>query len=648
MTPFDYDTAFSRNIGWLTQEEQARLRGSRVAIAGLGGVGGYHLLTLARLGVGGFRLADPDRFDLANFNRQTGATLATLGRAKLEVMTRAAREINPGLLLTGFPEGLTTENVDAFLEGVDVYVDGLDFFAFEARDMVFAACRRHGIPAVTAAPLGMGAALLVFTPEGMSFEEYFRFAGQPEDEKALRFLVGLAPAALQRAYLMDPTRVDLAAQRGPSTVMACELCAAIAATEVLKILLKRGPVRAAPWGYQFDAYQQRLVHTYRPWGMRNPLQRLTLAVARRKLAAYVAQRPPEAPPPQDIMEQLIELARWAPSGDNTQPWRFQVIDARHLVVHGFDTRDHCVYDLDGHASQLALGALLETLVLAAGHLKLRANIERRQGPDTHPTFDVALEPDAAIIPDPLAGFIRIRSVNRRPYSTRPLTTREKAELEAAVGPEWEVRWFEGWAARWRVAWLAFRNAHLRLTLPEAYAVHRDIIEWNARYSTDRVPDQAIGLDPLTLRLTRWVMTSWKRVRFFNRWLAGTLVPRLELDLLPGLACAAHFALIAKRAPQGVDDYIAAGRTVQRFWLAATRLGLQLQPEMTPVIFSRYAREGRAFSAAPHATREAQAIRDAFDRLMGSAAPRTLFLGRVGHAPVAFARSVRRPPKSLLT
>ena len=48
---FDYATAFSRNIGWLTPQEQESLRSKRVAIAGLGGVGGSHLLTLTRLGI---------------------------------------------------------------------------------------------------------------------------------------------------------------------------------------------------------------------------------------------------------------------------------------------------------------------------------------------------------------------------------------------------------------------------------------------------------------------------------------------------------------------------------------------------------------------------------------------------------------------
>jgi molybdopterin-synthase adenylyltransferase len=65
--------------------------------------------------------------------------------------------------------------------------------------------------------------------------------------------------------------------------MACQLCAGVAATEVLKILLGRGPVRAAPKGYHFDAYRNKLALTWRPGGNRNPLQRLLIALAKRKL-----------------------------------------------------------------------------------------------------------------------------------------------------------------------------------------------------------------------------------------------------------------------------------------------------------------------------------------------------------------------------
>lgn len=281
--PFDYATAFSRNVGWLTEDEQQSLRARRIAIAGMGGVGGFHLLTLARLGVEKFNIADLDTFEFANFNRQAGASMSTLGHPKVEVLAEMARDINPGADIRVFPQGVTADNLSDFFRDVDLYVDGLDFFAFDARERVFGWCADHSIPAVTVAPLGMSGGLLNFLPGTMSFEDYFGLARRPELEKAVRFLVGLAPALLHRHYLADRSRVDLRARKGPSTVVACQVCAGIAAGEALKILLGRGKVWAAPHGIQFDAYRNKLAHTWRPGGNRNPLNRLAIAIVRRQL-----------------------------------------------------------------------------------------------------------------------------------------------------------------------------------------------------------------------------------------------------------------------------------------------------------------------------------------------------------------------------
>ena len=280
---FDYAAAFSRNIGWITEPEQQILRSKRIAIAGMGGAGGAHLLALTRLGIGGFHIADFDTFEIHNLNRQAGASMSLLDRPKVEVMAELARDINPELELTAFTQGVTADNVPEFLNGVDLYVDGLDFFAFDARERVFAYCAQHGIPAVTVAPLGMSAALLNFLPGGMSFEDYFQLSGRPEMEKAVRFLIGLAPALLHRHYLADKSRVDLRAHKAPSTGMGCQLCAGIAGSEALKILLRRGQVLTAPHGIQFDAYRNKLAHTWRPGGNRNPLNRLAIAIARHQL-----------------------------------------------------------------------------------------------------------------------------------------------------------------------------------------------------------------------------------------------------------------------------------------------------------------------------------------------------------------------------
>ncbi len=350
-----------------------------------------------------------------------------------------------------------------------------------------------------------------------------------------------------------------------------------------------------------------------------------------------------------IIEEIIELARWAPSGDNTQPWRFEIVDDKHMVVHGFDTRKDCVYDFRGHGSHLAHGALLESISLAASGHGLKANISyRTESHAEHPLFDVIFTEEPNLHPDPLLLFIRDRSVQRRPYSTRSLTHDEKKTLTASVEPLYQIEWLEGLPLKLQMAKLLSRAGKLRLSIPEAYEVHRKIIQWDAQYSEDRVPDQAIGIDKITLRLMRWVMKSWHRVDFFNTFLAGSLVPRIELDIIPAVACAAHFFIIAKDKPDSIMDYIQAGRVLQRFWLSATKLNLQLQPEMSPLIFRNYHFNGVPVSIKKGADQAASEIAQKLNSLVKNtdAGKEIVFMGRIGSGRKSSARSVRLPLERL--
>jgi molybdopterin/thiamine biosynthesis adenylyltransferase len=653
---FDYDAAFSRNLGWVTEAEQQQLRQKCIAIAGLGGVGGSHLLTLTRLGIGKFKLADFDTFDIPNFNRQAGAMMSTVGQPKAEVLARMAKDINPELKITSYPGGVDKSNLDAFLDGVDLYVDSLDFFAFEARRNMFAACAAKGIPAITAAPLGMGTAMLIFMPGGMTFEEYFRLDGHDEFEQGIRFLLGLAPARLHNAYLVDPSRIDLENRKGPSTGMACQLCAGVAATNALKILLKRGGIIAAPKGLHFDAYSNKLTQTCLRNGNQGVLQKLKIRIAKTMLSKrhQVMPDPKSVPASATPIEKVLDMARWAPSGDNTQVWRFELIDATSAWVHGHDTREHVVYDFEGRPSQIALGALLETIRIAASMQQLRVEIvQELPTPDTNNSsvsrFRIVLIKGESLQTDMLADYITSRSVQRRALTTTPLTELEKSTLEAAAGEHYQIKWQEGAPLLRRVAGLLFRSAQIRLTMPEAYEVHRSIIQWNSRYSQDKVPDQAIGMDPVGLKMMRWALQSWQRVKFLNRYLAGTWLPRIQLDLVPALKCAAHFALVAKKPATTLTDFVDAGAALQRIWLTATKLGLQMQPEMTPLIFSWYASSGVPLSKLHSINEQATAIQQQFSSLLGcEIASKSVFFARIGHGPQAQARSTRQDLSKLIT
>lgn len=270
----EYKEAFKRNLGLLDEQEQERLSSSRVAIAGLGGVGGIHLVTLARIGVGKFHIADNDTFETANFNRQYGASVDTVGRKKTAVMKEIASSINPGVEIKTFDEGVDEKNIGQFLDHVDLVIDAIDFFAIDARRLLFKEARKRGIYAITSGPIGFGATLQIFAPGGMGFDEYF---GISDDmgyvEKMAAFAVGLTPSPLHLRY-MDLTKVDLASGTGPSIASACALCAGLVGTEAVNILLRRKTIKAVPYYFQFDPYRQVYRKGRLFMGNRNPLQKL--------------------------------------------------------------------------------------------------------------------------------------------------------------------------------------------------------------------------------------------------------------------------------------------------------------------------------------------------------------------------------------
>ena len=346
--------------------------------------------------------------------------------------------------------------------------------------------------------------------------------------------------------------------------------------------------------------------------------------------------------------QILDLARWAPSGDNTQPWSFEVLAEDRLVLQGRDTREDVVYDLDGHASQLAIGTLIETAAIAATAHGLALTSRRDESsPEALPRFHITLVPDTRISRSPLVEFIPQRRVQRKPMPRAALAPAQKAALEAAVGPGYRLHWIESTTGRSAMARLLFASAKIRLTIPEAFEVHRRVIEWGARFSRDRVPSAALGVDAMSVAMMRFALQSWDRVQRMNRFAAGTVLPRIQMDWLPGLRCAAHLAILADQPPRSIDDHVAAGRAVQRVWLTATSLGLNHQPEMTPLIFSRYVREGRRFSSEPKAWQRAERLAPVLDGLLGGRSPHAVWLGRIGAGPRAEARSERRALSDLI-
>ena len=153
---------YIRNLGALTEQECAQLRTKTVFVAGCGGLGGYLIEMLLRLGVGAIRAADGDVFEASNLNRQLLSSTRNLGRSKAAAVANRAAEVNPDVRFTAIPEFLTEENAAELIRGCDAVLDALD--NIPARRILARACAEAGIPLIHGAICGWTAQAAVIMP----------------------------------------------------------------------------------------------------------------------------------------------------------------------------------------------------------------------------------------------------------------------------------------------------------------------------------------------------------------------------------------------------------------------------------------------------------------------------------------------------
>jgi len=122
---FSYPEFIQRNLGFVSEEGQARLRDARVLVCGVGGMGGACLQALVRAGVGGFAIADFDRFEVSNMNRQVFANLDTVGVGKVEATVAQIARVNPQLVVETHGQEWVGK-LDELLVRYKLVVNGMD------------------------------------------------------------------------------------------------------------------------------------------------------------------------------------------------------------------------------------------------------------------------------------------------------------------------------------------------------------------------------------------------------------------------------------------------------------------------------------------------------------------------------------------
>ena len=156
------DERYIRNLGALTEKECALLRTKTVFVAGCGGLGGYLVEMLLRLGVGTIRAADGDAFEASNLNRQLLSSPQALGMPKAEAAAARAALVNPDVRFVPIPEFVTEENAARLIRGCDAVLDALD--NIQARRILARACAEEGIPMIHGAICGWSAQAAVILP----------------------------------------------------------------------------------------------------------------------------------------------------------------------------------------------------------------------------------------------------------------------------------------------------------------------------------------------------------------------------------------------------------------------------------------------------------------------------------------------------
>jgi molybdopterin/thiamine biosynthesis adenylyltransferase len=246
-----YEELFARNYGVFSEQEQERLRKSRILIVGCGGIGGTVALILARSGIEKFILVEFDAYDTTNMNRQISCFADTLGRNKAEVIGDDILRINPHAEVEIYPRLLNHTEIGQLIPSVDIVFPAADDYAFSI--LIFREAKRQGKPALFVVPSGTWANVSIILPEGPSIE---KVEGIPpletyEELKQMfqtrKYKYGTYYYTFLAGWRIDYYRRFLDDDLPPTQLCPVVwLCSSIGAFEVIKLVSRRWKPVAAP------------------------------------------------------------------------------------------------------------------------------------------------------------------------------------------------------------------------------------------------------------------------------------------------------------------------------------------------------------------------------------------------------------------
>lgn len=283
---------------------------------------------------------------------------------------------------------------------------------------------------------------------------------------------------------------------------------------------------------------------------------------------------------QDRLNRLMSLATAAPSGDNCQPWRLEIekIGASEVVsLFNDPTRDTSMFNFDQRASMVALGALVENLVIGASSVGFETQVSAfPESPASDLVARVELH-DAVTSRDPLIESIPDRRTTRGRYSPvhLGLDTVEALYAAASIHAPAKLHLVTEAEGRRSLARSLSFNDRMAFESKTLHSFMFQQIRWSreqALATSDGMPVETLGLDPLD----RWAFS------FIRHWPVTRMLNSMGLSRIVGrstrrtIASSAAFGAISLPSDTALDFFV-GGRALERVWLQATRAGLAFQP-----------------------------------------------------------------------
>lgn len=648
----------NRNQLKILPVEQHRLRQARMAIAGLS-VGFAAAVTLVLEGIGGrFALADFDTLGLSNLNR-LAASLPDLGVNKALLAARRLFELDPFLEIAVFSEGVTDGNLDAFLGAT---AHGPRLLIEECDDLYMKVRLRERARA-------LGLPVLMDTSDGgmLDIERFDREPARP-------LLHGLVPnLSADRLRGLDvKDKVPIVLQILEADQLAPRTAASL--VEVRQTLTSWPQLAssvALGAGLVTDAARRLLLGTLQASGrFRVDLERLVadpVTVVHEEIrtetamiqtaSTSTAQRPdregsrvPGAVPLDDDMRFLIEHACLAPSGGNSQPWRFTV-DGRRLIASVDPLRASTFLDHRGLAAYVALGAAAENVLIAATQrgLVLDYTVLDPVAPPVagattpRPVWQARIVGTGEPTVSEWFDYLPLRGTSRAHAPRDPLHVGALAALHRAATPG-QLTWFDTEPQLEHLGTLHGRADRIRFL---SETMHRELFA-ELRWSPEEAACTRDGLDVRTLALGP---VDEAALRLLSHWPTLAVLKQIEggralLDLTRKAFVASSAVVVLRMPGDTPRDYVEGGRALQRLWLAATREGLSVHPQGTLVyLLKRLADAPDTFSEAER--EELTAVAQAFHEVVPPDGGANIIVLRVGRAAATSVRSLRRPVESVV-